>query len=271
MATSTSVRCDETVITWENSGASSVLVTRPAPLTTTDRQRRSGMADSQRTGKLPSNHRQSERILIRLVQNGEWDIDADGCIWRTCIRRGDRWGRGSRLIHCERRRVERRTIHGYLSVRAVIDGKRVTGFAQRLVWQHVCGDIPDGFVINHLNGIKDCNRPSNLEAVTYSRNAQHAYATGLSDEHGERNPAHKLTDNDVAQIRNAYASGLFTQQQLAERFNVRHQQVSRIVRGHCRRKQGGPIAVSDQRHNVCAKDPRTGRFVRQFPEVTRAV
>lgn len=212
--------------------------------------------------RIPTNHRQAERLLIRLVRAGEWEIDADGRVWRTTIRKGDRWGNGSRLIHCARRRVERRTVTGYLSVRAMIDGVRVTGFAHRLVWQHVHGDIPNGLVINHLNGLKDCNRPSNLEPATYSRNMEHAYEVGLSDEHGERNPAHRLTDNQIGQIRNGYASGLFTQRQLADRFGVRHQHVSKVVRGQSRSKQGGPVLTVDLRHSVCARCPQTGRFLR---------
>ncbi len=103
---------------------------------------------------LPSNHRQAERILIQLVRDGQWQIDENGYIWRTCVRHGLRIG-GFELLPCTVRRVERKSPLGYLTVRAMIDWKRTTGFAHRLVWQHFFGDIPDGLTINHKNGIKD--------------------------------------------------------------------------------------------------------------------
>lgn len=213
--------------------------------------------------RVPSNHRQAERILIALVRRGEWEIDANGQIWRTSIRQGNRWTGESRLISCPRRRVEKRLSHGYLMVRATIDNRRVCGLAHRLVWQHTNGDIPDGAVINHRNGLRDDNRPTNLETGSYSDNQKHAHRAGLLDEHGQRNPAAKLKDNHVAQIRNAYANGGYTQQQLADRFGVRHQHVSKIVKGERRPKQGGPVARKDLRHSTVKKDPTTGRFIKE--------
>lgn len=219
-----------------------------------------------------------ERLLVVLVRGGEWEVDADGAIWRTCVRIGrGRHGAGSRLVPCARRRVEKRQPDGYCLVRAMVDGVRVTGLAHRLVWQAAFGDIPDGKPLNHINGIKDDNRPSNLEVVTYSENTKHAYRIGLRDEHGQGNPACRLTDNQVAQIRASYASGAFTQQQIAERFGVRHQHVSRIVRGQRRPKQGGQIHRHDLRRSTGERDATTGRFigkptdlrVQQFPEVRR--
>lgn len=38
--------------------------------------------------RVPSNHRLAERMLIRLVEIGEWEIDDQGRIWRTKVRHG---------------------------------------------------------------------------------------------------------------------------------------------------------------------------------------
>lgn len=213
----------------------------------------------------PTNHRLAERVLIDLLRRGEWEIDADGAIWRVALRAG-RGGAaaGLRISPCARRRVERRMSHGYLVVRAMIDGRRVVGLAHRLVWQHARGDIAEGLVINHLNGVKDDNRLANLEVVSASENTKHAYRTGLKDEHGERNPAVKLSDHDVALVRNAYASGAHKMKDLARRHGVSVQHISKLVRGDRRPRQLGPTEESDHRHASPDRDAR-GRFAAVSP------
>ncbi|MHB1419523.1 MAG: HNH endonuclease [Bacillota bacterium] len=211
-------------------------------------------------GTIPSNHRLAERKLISLVRSGEWEIDKLGRIWRTCVRRGLKNG-GSHLVPVKRRRVEKVLPSGYLLIRAVIDGKRITGFAHRLVWQHYFGDIPEGMIINHKNGLKDDCRPDNIVPSTHSENLSHACQGGLKDQFGQKNPAAKLTDREVAQIRLAYAGGGYTMEALAEKFSVSYQTISKIVRGQRRKKQGGPVQDWDQRHCACERDPNTGCFI----------
>ena len=197
-----------------------------------------------------------ERTLIALVREGRWEIDDQVLV---ADRRGLRAG-GSHLVPCERRRIENRTPDGYLQVRAMIAGRRLHCGAHRLVWQHLHGDIPEGFEINHDNGLKDDNRPDNLLCGTGGENVEHAHRGGLIDQHGEKNPSSKLTDRQVAQIRLAYDRGGWTMAQLATRFGVAFQTISKIVRGQRRSKQGGPVAGGDQRHCASDRDPDTGRF-----------
>lgn len=222
--------------------------------------------------RVPRNHRLAERRLVSLVASGEWEIDADGQIWRVKRRKGCRDG-SVQTISIPRRRAEHQMPSGYLMVHAWWGIEHVNGLAHRVVWQHFVGDIPPGMVINHKNGIKNDNRPENLEILSYSGNTKHAYRAGLMDEYGQRNPAAKLTNNEVAQIRLAYASGNYTMEQLGKRFSVRFQHISRIVRGQRRPKQGGPIENREHRHNACERDPVTGRFMQtcEFPTVREAV
>lgn len=196
--------------------------------------------------KAPANHRLAERTLIQFVERGEWEIDPDGRVWTT--RRGPR------------RRAER-PAREYLMVRAMVGGKRVCGQAHRLVWQHLHGDIPDGLVVNHINGRKHDNRPSNLEVVSYSENMRHAHRLRLRDERGEGNPACKLSNRDVASLRAEYATGQFTQAQLGARYGIAFQTVSKIIRGERRGTQGGPISTINHSHIACERDPVTGRFI----------
>lgn len=180
--------------------------------------------------------------------SGKFSVDSTGRVWRG------------------EKRAENRASQGYLQVKVMVSGVRYYTCAHRLVWRALVGPIPTGMVVNHKNGRKDDNRPENLELVSYSGNTKHAYRHGLMDEHGESNPAAKLTDNQVAQIRNMYAQGGYTMERLGNLFGVRFQHVSRIVRGTRRPKQGGPVADSDLRHAACDRD-ESGRFrVRQMPE-----
>jgi HNH endonuclease len=61
--------------------------------------------------------------------------------------------------------------------------------------------------LNHKNGIKTDNRPTNLEWVTYQENSDHASTSGLMLT-GENNPASVLTEAKVRKIRRLYANGM---------------------------------------------------------------
>lgn len=186
---------------------------------------------------IPSNHRLAERVLIQVVRSGEWRIDAEGRIW---TRSGTR--------------AERRTRAGYLLVRKMIHGRRVVGCAHRLVQQFVHGDIQPGAVVNHKNGIKDDNRPENLEVVSYSDNSKHAHAMGLRDQRGLRNPSGKLSDEQVREIRRRRAGGE-PLASIAPDFGVDFRYVSRLARGDARAAvRGAPIGRADGR-----KRPRHAR------------
>ena len=197
----------------------------------------------------------------RLLATGFFEVDADGAIWRR------RWAHGT----CPRRRAENKIGTGYLMVRQMLDGRRLHLLAHRIVWTHFNGPIPTGLVINHINGRKSENAPGNLEAVTPSENVSHAHRMRLRDQRGEGNPSAKLSNRDVAALRAMYAAGGHRQQDLAERFGVAFQTVSKIVRGERRDTQGGPMSAVDHRFCASAREMATGRFirVRQFPEEER--
>jgi hypothetical protein len=188
-----------------------------------------------------------EEVILRRVEAAQFRIDSEGRIWR---------------IHPDGDRpAGNRTTLGYIQVRLMVRGRRYHVGAHRLVWWYFKGPIPRCYVINHLNGVKDDNRPENLECVTPSQNTLHAYRTGLKDQRGQINPAAKLSDHEVARVRLAYASGGVTQQQLADRFGVRHQHISRLVRGERRATQAGPVNLQDHRYCASVRDEITGRFI----------
>lgn len=208
---------------------------------------------------VPSTHKQHERIVIRAIESGELEIDHLGYIWRVKRRQGNRSG-GVRLISVHKRRAEHNTSAGYMQVRLMIDGKRYHACAHRLIWQHLNGDIPEGYIVNHKNGVKHDNRPDNLELLTLSENAKHAFRSGLRDEHGENNPNAKLTNKDIVNIRGLYGCKKFTLTELGAQYNVSHQHISRIVRGERRGKQGGTINRSNP-NGTPDRCSDTGRYI----------
>ena len=59
---------------------------------------------------------------------------------------------------------------GYLRVRLCKNGKLITPSIASLVAMAFIGERPEGQVINHKDGIKNNNIPSNLEYITYGEN-----------------------------------------------------------------------------------------------------
>lgn len=191
-----------------------------------------------------------------------FEIREDGTIWRKARRQANRWTKRVSIVPIQARRAECKTSLGYLQVSAHVDNQDMMALAHRLVWVHFHGHIPAGKQVNHKDGNKSNNDPVNLELVSASENLKHAYRIGLKDQRGEVNPAAKLTDAQVEQIRLEYAQGNISQSAIAKRYRVQFQQISRIVRGERRPMQGGPIAdyTTRRNHGKTSRDPLTGQF-----------
>lgn len=83
--------------------------------------------------------------------------------------------------------------------------------------------------INHIDGDKANNVVDNLEWVTKSENAKHAFRTGLrKPTNGTINGQSKLEDSDILEIRKRVANGE-TQRKVAADYDISFQHVSDIV------------------------------------------
>jgi len=177
---------------------------------------------------------QSKNIEIYVypaVISGELEIDQNGQIWRVAKRGWDRWNNVIRLNKCQRVRAE----HGigeYFQVRTMFDKVRYGALAHRLVWMHFFGEIPFGLTINHKNGHKKENWPGNLELMTHSEQSFHACHVlkrgHAAHQRGEKNYMCKLSDAQVAEIRQRRAGGepLLS---IAKDYGVQFQTISKIA------------------------------------------
>lgn len=100
-------------------------------------------------------------------------------------------------------------------------------YAHRYMYQLMHGDLPDygsakKNIIYHTCGNPLCVNPAHLRLGFR--------ATGKWNPHGEKNPQAKATEKQVLKIRKEYASGLYTQDTLAKRYNLAQMTISCIVR-----------------------------------------
>jgi len=173
----------------------------------------------------------TEELVYQGVRKGELEIDDQGCVWRLGIRCGAGKGR-SVVVTVPRKRAEYDHHRGYLFLAAKIAGRRVQALAHRVVWFHFHGRIPEGLTINHKDGIKTNNVPSNLELATHGEQALHALhviQTRMPTA-GELSWTAKLSEGDVIEIRKRVAAGEF-QKDLAREYGVDASTISNAVHG----------------------------------------
>jgi len=90
--------------------------------------------------------------------------------------------------------------------------------------------------VNHKNGMKEDNRPENLEWVTDSYNVLHSYDTGLNPHIGERNHKCKVKSVDLERIFQLRSEGL-TLNAIAKLVGTDSSSVFRILSGKYRKRE----------------------------------
>lgn len=120
--------------------------------------------------------------------------------------------------------------------------KKRTVVASRVAFMLVNGSEPENLALHRCDNPPCCN-PSHIYDGTHSRNTRDmvergrdAWATGVSrplrPQFGEDNVNAKLTEQIVREIRQRYADGGVSQQQLASEYGVNQTKISAVV---CRR------------------------------------
>jgi hypothetical protein len=130
-----------------------------------------------------------------------------------------------------RRKISTKSTRGYLMVGLTISGRpRVMRPVHRLIAEAFFGPKPSPkHQMRHLDGVPENNRPENLCWGTSLENHQDQLRHGTRL-HGENATPAKLTETQVASIREALATGT-SAKRLAEMHGVWSSTIHRIARG----------------------------------------
>lgn len=96
---------------------------------------------------------------------------------------------------------------GYVRVTLSRNDRTCQFGVHQLVAAAFLGPRPDGLMVNHIDGVKTNNEPSNLEYVTSAENNRHAFRAGLNSCGGQDNASAKLTQGTVDAMRRALVEG----------------------------------------------------------------
>jgi len=102
--------------------------------------------------------------------------------------------------------------------------------AHRLCWIMEFGPIPDGLCVLHSCDNPSCCNPEHLFLGTHTDNMRDASRKGKFHRKGELNGRAKLTEREVATIRNLHGKGGLTPTVLAKAFGVTRPAISQILR-----------------------------------------
>jgi len=162
---------------------------------------------------------------------GTYAMAADGTVYRLV-------GNTGKPLPAPKPVKQHRSTTGYCLFQLSKNNKVKAHLAHRLIWTVLNGPIPDGYDINHLNGVRHDNRPENLEVCTRSENMRHKFRvlgrrSTTRVRYGRENHNCTISETVVAQIKEAWQNGE-TQVSIASRLGVHHTTVSDIVRGKSR-------------------------------------
>jgi HNH endonuclease len=102
--------------------------------------------------------------------------------------------------------------------------------SHRLSWEFTNGAIPDCLDVLHECDNRKCVNPKHLFLGTHQDNMKDRDRKGrTARQKGEKRGQHKLTVEQVEEIRQRYASGGISQRQLAREYGIVQQHVSGIV------------------------------------------
>lgn len=117
---------------------------------------------------------------------------------------------------------------GYCKITFCKNGIPKQFLAHRVVAKYFIGPCPEGYEVNHIDGVKKNNHYFNLEYVTRSENQKHSFRIGLKSHVGEKNSQSILTEKDIREIRSIYKIGM-THQEIADEFGVSRVSITYII------------------------------------------
>lgn len=181
-----------------------------------------------------------------------------------------------RVLNCELNKIyEYETVRNkYSRVSFRHNGTEIKISLHRLVAMYFCtmpkrhlkkGLIFNDLVVNHKNGLKNCNASFNLEWVTSKENSDHAWKNGLcNDIRGEKAHLAKITEEQAIQICELIMKKK-SNKEIVKKLGVTKKTVQHIRSGECWKHivskynfpklgKAKPFQLSDDTvHQICSK------------------
>lgn len=118
---------------------------------------------------------------------------------------------------------------GYIYAALSKDKKQQRHLVHRLVAEVFIPNEHNKPFVNHIDGNKLDNTLINLEWVTRSENAKHAFRIGLQSNKGEKHPKHKITNKIVQEIREKFRPRKYSSRKLAVEYGLSKTNILDII------------------------------------------
>lgn len=156
--------------------------------------------------------------IEKLVKDERYDVRIDGTVWTVVCRTGKvsvtgQWRQLPFLV----------SDSGHLSIKY----QRKHLFIHRVIHRKFNGGLREDYAVNHIDGVKTNNTPSNLELITHSENMFHCWRV-LG--HIPMKPRKKINQETAERMRAEYRAGA-TNRQLREKYGLAKATVSYLVNG----------------------------------------
>ena len=166
---------------------------------------------------------------------GYW-VSNLGRVFTTKTEKGKGHGRDGINPYGTELRVMVTMVNRHERVKLTYKGSRQVYSVHRLVWEAFKGPIPEGMIIDHINGNGCCNWITNLQVITYSENTRRAFTLNRVLNHSVRQ-TETLSYKQIGRVKELLKRDKYLNREIAKRVSggdkdlLDQKKVSRISRG----------------------------------------
>lgn len=166
---------------------------------------------------------------------GYW-VSNLGRVFTTKTKKGKGHGRDGINPYGTELRVMVTMVNRHERVKLTYKGSRRVYSVHRLVWEAFKGPIPEGMIIDHINGNGCCNWITNLQVITYLENTKRAFTMNRVLKQSVRQ-TETLSYKQIGRVKELLKKNKYLNREIAKRVSggdkdlLDQKKVSRISRG----------------------------------------
>lgn len=166
---------------------------------------------------------------------GYW-VSNLGRVFTTKTKKGKGHGRDGINPYGIELRVMVTMVNRHERVKLTYKGSHQVYSVHRLVWEAFKGPIPEGMIIDHINGNGCCNWITNLQVITYSENTRRAFTMNRALKQSVRQ-TETLSYKQIGRVKELLKRDKYLNREIAKRVSggdkdlLDQKKVSRISRG----------------------------------------